>query len=165
MSEAIISFLQSHGIPREIIIAVISMLPVMELRLGLIAASVLGVPLARAFAVCFLANILPIPLILLFVKQIFTLMKKHAVFPGLVTRLEKSALRKSGAIKEKLFVGLFLFVAVPLPGTGAWTGALIAALIGLPVRRSFFTIAAGVLGAGLIMIILTYFIPGLFGFK
>lgn len=164
MSDIIIDFLQSNGIPEQVIIFIISLFPILELRGGLIAASILHVPMLEAFLICFAANILPIPFILFFIKAIFAFFKKHGILTGIINRLEASAMRKSDSVRRKQFVGLFIFVAIPLPGTGGWTGALIASLLGMPVKKSFPAIALGVFCAGLIMLVVTYFIPGLFGF-
>ena len=164
LSNTVIAFLQSYHIPSELIIFLISMLPLLELRLGLVAAAFLQVPLLPAFIICFLGNIVPIPFILLFIKAIFAFMKKHRIFPGVVNWLETKAMKKSASVQQKQYIGLLLFVGVPLPGTGGWTGALIASLLNLPIKKSFLTVAAGVLMAGVIMVIITYFLPGLFGF-
>ncbi len=163
MSGAIISFFQQFNIPSELIVFFISMLPILELRAGIIAAAFLNIPILRAIIVCFLGNILPIPFILLFIKKIFALMRTHKIFPKLVDRLEKLGSKKSESIKKKQTLGLLLFVAIPLPGTGAWTGALAASLMDLPVLKSFLTIVMGVLGAETIMLTLTYLLPDIFG--
>lgn len=164
MSHAVIDFLQKYNLSSEIMVFIISLLPILELRGGLIAAKLLGMPLIKAFIVCFAGNILPIPFILLFIKKIFELMKKYNILTGFVNWLEAKAVKKSDSIRQKQLIGLFFFVAIPLPGTGGWTGALIASLLEMPIKKSFPAIVAGVFGAGLIMITLTYFIPGLFGF-
>ncbi|MDR1209209.1 MAG: small multi-drug export protein [Clostridiales bacterium] len=164
MSEALIEFFSSHGIPAWGVIFIISMLPIAELRLGLIAASILRVPVTQAFWICLLGNVLPLPLILLFIRTVFDWLKRRGWLVGLISWLESLAMRKSDSIKRRLFVGLFFFVAIPLPGTGGWTGALIAALLGMDVKKSMAAIALGVLMAGLIMVTVAYLIPGFFGF-
>lgn len=164
MPQALVDFLQKYNLSSEIIVFVISLLPILELRGGLIAAKLLGMPLIKAFIVCFAGNILPIPFILLFIKKIFEIMKKFNILTGFVNWLEAKAAKKSDSIRKKQLIGLFFFVAIPLPGTGGWTGALISSLLEMPIKKSLPTIVAGVFGAGLIMVTLTYFIPGLFGF-
>jgi uncharacterized membrane protein len=164
LSDAVLAFLRAQGIAPELAVFLISFLPVLELRGGLVAAAVMRIPIIKAFAVCFAGNILPVPFILCLIKKIFGVMKSRGVCRGLVTRLERAAERKGKSIREKQLIGLFFFVGLPLPGTGAWTGSLIAALLDIPARRAFPVIAAGVAMAGLIMITLTYFAPGLFGF-
>jgi uncharacterized membrane protein len=163
MQDAIIAFLDARGIPSRGIVFIISMAPVFELRLGLIAASALRIPVTESFWICLLGNLLPIPFILLFIKAIFAFCKKRALFPRVIEKLESIAARKSETVKKRLFWGLFLFVAIPLPGTGGWTGALIASMLEMDIKKSFAAIALGVFAAGLIMITLAYFIPGYFG--
>lgn len=125
----------------------LSMLPIIELRGGIIYAAAKGIPFPTTFTLCLLGNILPIPLILLFICKIFELLKKYKYTASLVKSLESRARAKSGAIEKYQLLGLFILVAIPLPGTGAWTGALIAAIMEIPLRKSFPTIALGVLGA------------------
>ena len=160
MIDSIISALD--GIPKELIIFIISMLPILELRGGMIAASLLGVPWTKAFAICVIGNMIPIPLILLFIRQIFVLLKKVPFFNRLITTIDAAAGRKGGKINKSRNWGLFSFVAIPLPGTGAWMGALIATMLDIRMKRSFPIIFAGVITAGLIMSVLSYLIPGLF---
>jgi uncharacterized membrane protein len=138
------------------------MLPVIELRGGIVYAAARGIPFIFAFIICFLGNILPIPFILLFVRRILSFMKKFKYTKNLVKKIENRTHAKSANIRKYQLFGLFLFVAVPLPGTGAWTGALIAALMDLRIRKSFPAIALGVLCAGLIMSVLSFLIPGIF---
>jgi len=164
MSQILIDFLQQHNLPREVIIFIISLFPIVELRGGLIAAALFKVPMMQAFLTCFVANIIPIPFILLFIKVIFKFLKKFRMFQPMVNWLENKAMSKSESVKNKQLIGLYCFVAIPLPGTGGWTGALIASLLDMPFQKSFLTIAAGVFSAGIIMLMITYFIPGLFGF-
>ena len=83
---------------------------------------------------------------------------------GMITKLENRALSKADTVQKYAFWGLFMFVAIPLPGTGAWTGALIAAMLDMRLKKSIPAIILGVLLAGVIMSALSYFVPGLFGF-
>lgn len=167
MAESIAQFFIENldgKVSSEIIAFIISMLPVLELRGGLIAAKLMDIEFAKAFAICFLGNLLPIPFILFFIRRIFNWLKKFKKVNVMIDKLEARSIRKAGKVKKYRLFGLFLFVAIPLPGTGAWTGALIADLLDIRVRHSFPAIAAGVLCAGGIMSLLTYAIPGLFGF-
>lgn len=167
MSETIARFfIDNFGdrLSAELIAFVISMLPILELRGGLIAAKLLGLNFAKAFVICFIGNLLPIPFILLFIRKIFNWLKRFKKVNTMIDKLEARSIRKAGKVKKYRLLGLFLFVAIPLPGTGAWTGALVSDLLDIRVSHSFPTIAAGVLGAGIIMSILSYGIPGLFGF-
>lgn len=165
MAESIASFLAQYNLSAEVISFIVSIFPIVELRGGIIVARLLGLPVLKAYLICLLGNMLPIPFILLFIKKIFLVLKKFKWSAKLVDKLETSALRKSDSVKTKLYIGLFLFVAIPLPGTGGWTGALIASLLDMPIKKSFISVFAGVMTAGLIMITLSYFVPGLFGFS
>jgi uncharacterized membrane protein len=140
----------------------ISMLPVMELRGGIVYAAARGVPFLLAFGVCFLGNILPIPFILLFIRRLLAWLERFKYTKNIVTKLESRARAKSETVRKFQLLGLFILVAIPLPGTGAWTGALVAAFLDLRIKKSFPTIALGVLAAGVLMSVLAYLIPGLF---
>lgn len=157
-----VDFFQNK-IPPEITVFLISMMPILELRGGLIAAPLLGVDLLPAFGICFLGNILPIPFILLCIRKIFELMKKMKIFKGLIQWLEAHSAKNSEKVEKYGLWGLLLLVAVPLPGTGGWTGALVSALMGLPIKKSFPVIAAGILIAGIIVASVSYGLSGFLG--
>ena len=150
----------SQHISREMVIFIISMIPILELRGGLLAASLLKVSAAKAIPICIIGNIIPIPFILLFIRQIFKLMKKTKIFRGLIERLEKRAMGKSDQIKRYEFLGLLLFVGVPLPGTGAWTGSLIASLLEVDIKKSSVAIFCGLIMATVIMYVVSYVLVG-----
>ncbi|MDR1496401.1 MAG: small multi-drug export protein [Clostridiales Family XIII bacterium] len=139
-----------------------SMLPVVELRGGLVFASASGVPFWEAFILCCVGNILPIPFILLFLRKIFRLLERNRHTAKLITWIEDKAKRAEKKIGKYELLGLFLFVAIPLPGTGAWTGALIATVFDMRMKRVLPAIAAGVVTAGVVMSVVSYLIPGLF---
>ena len=166
MTEAITDYLVGlfqGAIPKELIIFIISMFPVLELRGGMIAAKLLDVELLKAFVICYLGNILPIPFILLFIRRIFQFLKKFKKIGVLIEKLEVRSMRKSEKVRKWRNWGLLTFVAVPLPGTGGWTGALMAALLDMRIKTSFPIIALGVLIANLIMSIFSYGLLGLIG--
>ncbi len=166
MTEVIADYLVGifqGAIPEELIIFLISMMPVVELRGGMIAAKLLEVELLRAFVICYIGNILPIPFILLFIRKIFEFLKKFSPTRKIVEKLESSSMRKSEKVKKGSKWGLLSFVAIPLPGTGGWTGALIAALLDMRIKISFPIIALGVLIANLIMSAFSYGLLGIFG--
>lgn len=143
-------------IPPELTIFVISLLPILELRGGMIAARLLGVSFLKAFAICYIGNMLPIPFILLFIKKIFEILRKYSFFEKIITRLEaKTEKNKDKVLRYKSW-GLLIFVAIPLPGTGGWTGALMAALLDIDFKRALPIISLGVFIAGLIMSLVTY---------
>ena len=143
-------------ISKEMIVFVISMVPILELRGGLLAASLLNIPIVRAIWYCVIGNIIPVPFILLLITPIFNRLKKTRLFRPMVEKLESRALGKSEQIERYEFWGLALFVGVPLPGTGAWTGALIASLLGIRFRKAFPAIILGIFIATIIMSIVSY---------
>ena len=147
-------------VSKEMVVFIISMIPILELRGGLIVSSLLEVPITTAIPLCIIGNIIPIPFILLFIKQIFKWMKKIKIFRGLVEKLENRAMSKSDNIKKYEFWGLVLFVGIPLPGTGAWTGSLIAALLDVDFKKA---ILAELLGIAIATIIMSLFSYGLLG--
>lgn len=164
MTEALANFFVNifGNLNGEIIIFIISLLPILELRGGLIAASLLNIPFTSSFIICLIGNILPIPIILLFLEKVFTFLKKYPKIAKILNKLEARSLSRSQDITKYkyIYLGLFLFVAIPLPGTGGWTGALLAILLGLNRKKSFIAIALGIIAAGIIMSILSYGILG-----
>ena len=158
MTETLASTLAElfKGGGKEVAIFIISLLPILELRGGLIAARILGVEFIKAFIICYIANIIPVPFILLFINWIFNKMSKWKPTKKIVDWLSNKTLKKKDQIDKYGYFGLFLFVGIPLPGTGAWTGALLAILLNLDKKKSFITIALGVLAAGIIMSLLSY---------
>ncbi|MBQ1950917.1 MAG: small multi-drug export protein [Clostridia bacterium] len=149
-----------RGLSGEWVALIISMIPILELRGGLLAASLMGVDILRAVPICVLGNTLPVPFILWFITPIFTALKNTKLFRPLVEKLEKKALGKSDKIQKGYFWGLVLFVGVPLPGTGAWTGALIASMLNIPFKKAFPAILLGILLATIIMSIVSYGLLG-----
>ena len=150
----------------EVVIFIISMIPILELRGGLLAASpaLLGVPILTAIPLCILGNILPIPFILLLINHILEWMKTVSVFRPVALWLERKAMSKKDSIEKYEFWGLVLFVGIPLPGTGAWTGALIASLLRIRFQKAFVAIFLGIIIATVIMSVLSYGVLGvLFG--
>ena len=150
----------SQHISRELIIFIISMIPILEPRGGLLAASVLNINITRALWICIIGNIIPIPFILLFIRQIFKVLKKTKLFHGLIVKMEDRAMGKSDQIKRYEFFGLLLFVGIPLPGTGAWTGSLIASLLEVDIKKSSIAIFCGLIMATVIMYVVSYGIVG-----
>lgn len=148
----------------ELIAFIVSCFPVLELRGGLIASKLMDIEFFRAFVICFIGNMFPIPFILLFIRKIFNLLKKNKRIEALIDKLEARSIRKADNVKKYRLWGLFLFVAIPLPGTGAWTGALIADLLDIRIKHSFPVIALGVFVAGLIVSCFSYGLLGLLGF-
>ena len=153
-------------VSKEAIIFIISMIPILELRGGLLAASpaLLNVPILKAIPICIIGNILPIPFILLLIRSILEWMKKVSCFRSVALWLERKAMSKKDQIERYEFWGLVLFVGIPLPGTGAWTGALVAALLQMKFKKAFLAILLGIAIATVIMSVLSYGVLGvLFG--
>lgn len=149
------AFLQNK-IPEELVAFVISLFPVLECRGGMIAARLMEIPFVTAFLLCYVGNMLPIPFIILFIRKIFDFLRRFKFFEKIIVKLEaKTDKNKDKILKYKSW-GLLLFVAIPLPGTGGWTGALMAALLDIRFKRALPIIALGVLIAGFIMSALTY---------
>lgn len=151
---AIAEFFQGK-ISKELIVFLVSLLPILELRGSLIVAGFLKMEFLATYIIAVIGNMLPIPFILLFIEKIFDWLKKTRI-KDFVVKLENKALSKSDQIKKYGKFGLFLFVAIPLPGTGAWTGSLIAVLLRMKKRESLPWIFLGVLVAGLIMSLLSF---------
>ena len=151
MTETLVQwFVQNLGgsAAKELIIFIISMIPILELRGGLLAAgpAFLNVPMWRAIPICIIGNLIPVPFILLFITKIF--------------KMENRAMNKKEQIERYEFWGLLLFVGIPLPGTGAWTGSLIAALLGIKFKKAFPAVTLGILLASFIMTVLSYTVIG-----
>ncbi len=158
MESLVIWFTEHLGsyISAKALVFVISLFPLLELRGGLLAASLLQVPEVQAIPISIIGNIVPIPFILLFIKQIFQWLKKFRITRGIVEKLEARAMGKSDKIKKYEFWGLVLFVGIPLPGTGAWTGSLIASLLGIDIKKSSLAILVGIFMATVIMYFVSY---------
>lgn len=147
------------GIPKDIVCFIISMVPILELRGGMIAAALFGLPWLRALFFCVVGNMLPMPFVLLLIDKIFDLLKKTKTFRPIVEKLEQRALGHREKIEKYEFWGLVLFVGIPLPGTGGWTGSLAAALMGLRFKKAFPAVILGILLAATIMSLVSYVIP------
>lgn len=147
---------------KEILVFIISLMPILELRGGLLAATLLKVEPAVAYIISIVGNALPVPFILLFIKKILDWMGKSKVkfFKKIVKVLEGKVEKNKNKIEKYGYLGLVLFVGIPLPGTGAWTGCLLAALLDMNRKKSFICILLGIIMASIIMMILSYGILG-----
>ncbi len=135
----------------------ISMVPVIELRGAIPWATGMGLSPWIAIPVAMIGNLLPIPFIIVFIKRIFDWMRR--VSPKLnkvVDKMEAKAEKNKEKVLKYAFWGLVIFVAIPLPGTGAWTGALVAAMLDMPLKKAFPSIILGVLGAGVVVAFVSY---------
>lgn len=135
----------------------VSMIPIIELRGGLPFGVALGLPYHIAFPAAVIGNLIPTPFIIVFIRRIFALMRHYMPrLNGLVDKLEKKAHLKGRTVQKYQHIGLWLFVAIPLPGTGAWTGSLAAAFMDMRLKKALPAVVLGVLTAGCIMLALTH---------
>ena len=148
----------------------ISILPIIELRGAIPVGAALGIPFYLNYPAAIFGNLLPVPFILLFIPKILDFLARFKIFRPVVEWVRKKAHKYSARIVDReggegkkrprrfggAFWGLLFFVMIPLPGTGAWTGGLIASLFSLPKRSSFLAVLLGVLGAGVIMCLASY---------
>ena len=144
------STLGTH-ISREAVVFIISLFPILELRGGILASSLLDITMWKGILISAVGNIIPIPFILFFIKKIFAALKKAKLFRPLVEKMENKAMKKRDQIEKYEFWGLVLFVGIPLPGTGAWTGTLAASFLDMDFKKSVVACMGGVLLAGVIM--------------
>lgn len=153
----LMDWLTQETIGQCVFTALISALPIIELRGGLPFGVSLGLPMWLAFISAVIGNLLPVPFIIVYIQRIFQWMrKKMPWFNGVVDWLEKKAHLKGQRVSKYKYIGLWLFVATPLPGTGAWTGSLAAAFLGMRLKKTVPAVVLGVLTAGGIMLLLTH---------
>ena len=141
-------------------ITFISMIPIIELRGSIPVGFVMGLPWYASLVCSIIGNMLPVPVILLFVVKVFEFMKKHNILTKFVNKMEQKAMNRSEKVSKGEFWGLMLFVAIPLPGTGAWTGSLIAALLGMKFKKAFPAVIVGICMATVIMWFISYVLLG-----
>lgn len=141
---------------------VCSMVPIIELRGGIPLGVAQGLPYHEAIIAAIIGNIIPVPFVILFIRRIFAFLRKHFPFMNrLIDKLEKKAHLKGKTVKKYQFWGLVLFVGIPLPGTGAWTGALIASFLDMRLKNCILPIFLGILMAAAAITMLTF---GVFSF-
>ena len=150
-------FLTTTTTGKCLLTMLVSMIPIIELRGGLPFGVALGLPYYLAFPAAVACNLIPAPFIIVYIRRVFGLMRKYLPrLNGLVDRLEKKAHLKGKKVQKYQYLGLWLFVAIPLPGTGAWTGSLAAAFLGMRLKKAMPAVVLGVLTAGCIMLGLTH---------
>ena len=148
--------LTSIAFGKQIIVFVISLMPILELRGGLIAAALLGLSPLQSYIICIIGNLLPIPLILLLINKILNWMRNSKHFNKIANWLDKKVEKHKGQIEKFGYLGIVLFVGIPLPGTGAWTGSLIASVLEMDKKKTFLSVLVGVFMASVIMMIFSY---------
>ena len=141
---------------KEILVFIISLLPILELRGGLLAASLLGLNPLPSYIITMIGNLIPIPFILWFITKILDWMRGTKHLSKFANWLDKKVDKHKSSIEKYGFFGLILFVGVPLPGTGAWTGSLIASVLGMDKKKSFIAITIGVVMASIIMMLISF---------
>lgn len=163
MVEKIVAFILSlfsslKVIPfgKELIVFIISLMPILELRGGLLAASLLNLNPIESYIIAVIGNIIPIPFILWFINSILNWMRKRKKLNKIVKWLDKKIIKHKDQIEKYGFWGLVLFVGIPLPGTGAWTGCLIAAVLEMDRKKAFIAAILGVLMASIIMMLISF---------
>ncbi len=142
----------------------LSMVPIIELRGAIPLGAALGLPWYINYIVCVIGNFLPVPFILLFIRAILNWMKKVPKLAKIALWLEARAAKKSDKVSKYASLGLLVFVALPLPGTGAWTGSLVAALMEMRLKHSLISVFCGVLIAGVIVTLIAYGALGFLSF-
>lgn len=146
-------------------IFLVAMLPIVELRGAIPYGLIDGLLIIPTFIVSVLGNILPVPFIILFAQKVLTVLAKIPKIGGFFQRIIDKATEKSKSEQFQKYelLALFLFVSIPLPGTGAWTGSLIAAILQISWKKALPIIFCGIVTAGIIMILLSVFVGGVFG--
>ncbi len=155
MVELIESYLS--GLNHELAVFLISMVPIVELRGAIPFGVALGVKWHIAYILSVIGNILPVPFVILFFRPVIEYLEKTKLFGKLASKLKNRTTSKIKDVNKYKILGLYLFVAIPLPGTGAWTGAAIAALMKMRIKHAFPVIVAGVASAGVIMLAVSKF--------
>lgn len=150
--------LLSLSFGKQLIVFIISMLPILELRGGLIAASLLGLTPIESYLIAIIGNIIPVPFILLLMNKILKAMEKSRfkIFNKIHSFLHKKIMKNKDSIEKYGFWGLVLFVGIPLPGTGAWTGSIIAAFLEMDRKKAFLAVLLGMIMASIIMMIISF---------
>ena len=141
---------------KELLVFIISLMPILELRGGLIAAALLGLDPIPSYIISIVGNLLPIPFILLFINKILNWMRNSKHFKGIANWLDQKVEKHKGQIEKFGYLGIVLFVGIPLPGTGAWTGCLIASVLQMDKKKSFLAATLGVIMASIIMMFISF---------
>ena len=143
---------------KEILVFIISLMPILELRGGLLAAALLGLEPLPSYIISILGNVLPVPFILLLITKVLVWMKNSKVklFNKIANWLDEKVEKHKGQIEKYGYLGIILFVGIPLPGTGAWTGTLIASVLNMDKKKTFLAVMAGLIMASIIMMILSF---------
>lgn len=158
--QAFFDFLSQY-VSSDMAVFLVSMVPLIELRGSVILGTAIGMPWLRVLLISIIGNMIPIPFILIFGEKIFSWLRRRPMFSGFTAWYEKHLMDKSATVQKYSFWGLMIFVGIPLPGTGAWSGSCLAVLLGVPPKRAFPAIVCGILLAGIIMTIGSQGVAGL----
>ena len=150
------SGLQNIPFGKELLVFIISLMPILELRGGLIAASLLGLNPITSYIIAIIGNVIPVPFILWFINSILNWMRDSKRFSKIAKWLDGKVEKHKGQIEKYGFWGLILFVGIPLPGTGAWTGCLIASVLEMDRKKAFIAAMIGIFIASIIMMLLSF---------
>ena len=150
------------GLPfgKELMVFIISLMPILELRGGLIAAALLKLNPVESYIISIIGNIIPVPFILWFINRILDWMRKGKRLSKVAKWLDKKVDKHKGQIEKYGFWGLVMFVGIPLPGTGAWTGCLIAAVLEMDRKKAFLAAMIGIFIASIIMMLISFGVVG-----
>ena len=150
--------LTSIAYGKEILVFIISLLPILELRGGLLAAALIGLDPVKSYIISIIGNVLPVPFILLLITKILTWMKKSKIklFNKVANWLDEKVEKHKGQIEKFGYLGVVLFVGIPLPGTGAWTGSFIASVLNMDRKKTFLAVMLGIFMASIIMMLLSF---------
>ncbi|MDD3453079.1 MAG: small multi-drug export protein [Bacilli bacterium] len=144
------------GLGKEVTVFIISLMPILELRGGLLAAALLDLNPVTSYIISIIGNLLPVPFILWFMSSILKWMRNSKSLNKVALFLDKKVNAKKENIEKYGFWGLIIFVGIPLPGTGAWTGCLIASVLEMDRKKAFLATTIGVIMASIIMMILSF---------
>lgn len=152
----------TENFPPQLAVFFCSMIPVIELRGSIPLGCALGLPFWENFLISVIGNLIPAPFIILLIDKIIKWLKKFRLTRRMALWAERRAEKKSDAKENLSFVGLALFVGIPLPGTGAWTGSLVANFLGIRFKKAIFAVITGVVAAGIVMTLVSYGVASIF---
>ena len=150
--------LASFAYGKELLVFVISLMPILELRGGLLAAALIGLDPIPSYIISIIGNIIPVPFILLLINKILNWMRKSNInfFNKIAKWLDEKVEKHKGQIEKVGYLGIVLFVGIPVPGTGAWTGSLIASVLEMDRKKTFLAVLVGIFLASIIMMLISF---------
>lgn len=158
-----LNWLFATGLGKAVAVLLLSMVPVIELRGAIPVGVAHGIPFVENFILSCVGNMLPVPFVILFVRKLFAWFKEKRIMYRAIVWVENHVLKKEYMLRKYSLIGLCILVAIPLPGTGAWTGAMLAGLLNMRLRQALPTIGLGVIIAGLVVCGVSYGVVGMAG--